>query len=72
MAKTTKNPSSATKRVVGASRALTAQNKKALECILGLCSHKEGAKGCLYWKIVDADDPARAQYDLIIKLMKGK
>lgn len=65
------NPSSKKKRVREPSRGLTAQNKKTLECILGLCRHSPEAKTCLYWtKVVDNDDPALAQYKLIEKLIK--
>lgn len=60
------------KRVVGPSRGLTAQKKKDLECILGLCSHSISSKTCLYWnKVVDAENPAGVQYRLIIKLLGG-
>lgn len=65
------NPSSKKKRVRAPSRGLTAQNKKTLECILGLCGHGPEAKTCLYWtKVVDNDDPALVQYKLIEKLIK--
>lgn len=59
------------KRAREPSMALTAQNKKTLECILGLCGHGPEAKTCLYWtKVVDNDDPALVQYKLIEKLIK--
>lgn len=62
------------KRVREPSRGLTAQNKKDLECILGLCKHSAMTNTkCLYWdKVVDAPDPAAEQYKLIIKLLGGK
>lgn len=55
------------------SRGLTAQNKKDLECILGLCKHSAFTNTkCLYWdKVVDAADPAQEQYKLIVKLIGG-
>ena len=54
------------------SRGLTAQNKKTLECILGLCTHSMENKNCLYWnKVVDAENPAEVQYKLIVKLIGG-
>ncbi len=65
-----KNPSPQKKRVRSDSRGLTAQNKKDLECILGCCKH---ASDCTYWKkVVDAEDPAREQFNLIIKMFGGK
>lgn len=64
-----KNPSSKKKRVTEPLRGLTAQNKKALQCILGCCEHDITSKTCVYWaKVVDADDPAREQMKLIAKL----
>ena len=62
------------KRAREPSRGLTAQNKKDLECILGLCKHSAMTNTkCLYWdKVVDAPDPAAEQYKLIIKLLGGK
>lgn len=62
------------KRAREPSRGLTAQNKKTLECILGLCKHSAMTNTkCLYWdKVVDAADPAAEQYKLIIKLLGGK
>lgn len=64
---------SAKKRVTARSRGLTAQNKKTLECILGVCKHSPFTNTkCLYWdKVVDAADPAQEQYKLIIKLIGG-
>ena len=62
------------KRARAPSKGLTAQNKKDLECILGLCKHSalSNAK-CLYWdKVVDATDPAQEQYKLIVKMLGGK
>lgn len=70
--KTVKNTTSSIKRVRTQNKGLTAQNKKALECILGLCAHSMESKTCLYWnKVVDAEDPAKVQYKLIIKLIGG-
>lgn len=66
-----KTPSQKEKRVRTQNKGLTAQNKKTLECILGLCGHGPEAKTCLYWtKVVDSDDPALVQYKLIEKLIK--
>ena len=66
------NSSSKKKPLRTQNRGLTAQNKKDLECILGLCSHSITSKTCLYWnKVVDAEDPAAAQYRLIVKLIGG-
>lgn len=67
------NSSSATKRATARSKGLTAQNKKDLECILGLCKHSALTNTkCLYWdKVVDAADPAQEQYKLIVKLIGG-
>jgi len=61
------------KRVKEPSRGLTAQNKKTLECILGICKHGPmGTAKCLYWdKVVDSSDPGREQLKLIIKLIGG-
>lgn len=60
------------KRVVGPSKGLTAQKKKELECILGLCSHSPSSKTCKYWnKVVDAEFPEGVQYKLIVKLIGG-
>lgn len=66
-----KNPSSQKKRAREPARGLTAQNKKDLECILGVCKHEvPGKSKCLYWdKVVDNDDPAKVQFDLIVKLL---
>lgn len=73
MTKTVKNPSSKKKAHTAQSKGLTAQNKKDLECILGVCKHEISSKTCLYWnKIVDAEDPARAQYKLIERMLGGK
>lgn len=70
---TVKHTSSTTKRTTARSKGLTAQNKKDLECILGLCNHSITSKTCKYWnKVVDSDDPAQVQYKLIIKLFGGK
>lgn len=70
MQKTVKNPSPQKKRARRDSRGLTAQNKKDLECILGCCQHESG---CVYWKkVVDAEDPARMQFELINKMIGGK
>jgi len=70
--KTVKNASSGAKRVRTQNKGLTAQNKKDLECILGACKHEPTSKTCLYWnKVVDAEDPAKAQYKLIIKIIGG-
>ena len=67
------NPSPKEKRATVASRGLTAQNKKTLECVLGCCNHSVGSKNCLYWtKVVDCDDPASMQLKLITKLVGGK
>lgn len=67
------NPSSKKKRRTERSRGLTAQNKKALECILGCCEHEPTCKTCAYWaKVVDSDDPAATQMKLIIKMIGGK
>lgn len=66
------NSSSKKKPLRTQNRGLTAQNKKDLECILGLCSHSITSKTCLYWnKVVDAENPAGAQYRLIVKLIGG-
>ena len=73
MAKTVKNPSSTKKRTTTRNRGLTAQNKKDLECILGLCSHTPSSKTCKYWnKIVDAEFPEQVQYKLIERMLGGK
>lgn len=71
--KTVKNASSGAKRVRTQTKGLTAQNKKDLECVLGLCKHSPFTNTkCLYWdKVVDAADPAREQYKLIIKIIGG-
>ena len=71
--KTVKNTSQPKKRVRTQNKGLTAQNKKDLECILGLCNHSAfGSAKCLYWdKVVDAADPAQMQYKLIVKLIGG-
>jgi hypothetical protein len=70
--KTVKNTSSGAKRVRTQNKGLTAQKKKTLECILGLCTHSIENKNCLYWnKVVDAENPAGVQYKLIIKLIGG-
>lgn len=59
------------KRVRTQNKGLRTQNKKTLECILGLCNHGPEAKTCLYWtKVVDSEDPAAVQYKLIEKLIK--
>lgn len=64
--------SSTKKRVTTRSKGLTLQNKKDLECILGLCTHSITSKTCLYWnKVVDAENPAGVQYKLIVKLIGG-
>ena len=64
--------SSTKKRVTARSKGLTVQNKKDLECILGMCNHSITSKTCLYWnKVVDANNPAEAQYKLIVKLIGG-
>lgn len=69
--KTVKHTSLKKKRATEPSKGLTVQNKKTLECILGLCKHNPEAKTCLYWtKVVDDDDPALVQYKLIEKLIK--
>lgn len=67
------NPSRTKKRNTAHSRGLTAQNKKDLECILGLCKHNAMSNTkCLYWdKVVDSADPAQEQYKLIVKLIGG-
>lgn len=66
------NPSTKKKRSTAQNKGLTAQNKKDLECILGACKHEPTSKTCLYWnKVVDAEDPAKAQYKLIIKIIGG-
>lgn len=69
----TQNPTSKKKRVVARSKGLTAQKKKDLECILGLCKHSAlSSTKCLYWdKVVDAADPAEEQFKLITKLIGG-
>lgn len=73
MAKTVKNQSSTKKRATTRNRGLTAQNKKDLECILGLCSHAPSNKTCKYWnKIVDAEFPEQVQYKLIERMLGGK
>lgn len=65
--------SSKKKRATTQTRGLSAQNKKALECILGCCSHEITNKSCVYWnKVVDSDDPALTQMKLIAKLFGGK
>lgn len=70
---TVKHTSSTQKRAATRSNGLTVQNKKDLECILGLCSHSITSKTCKYWnKVVDAENPAGVQYKLIIKLFGGK
>lgn len=64
--------SSTKKRVAARSKGLTVQNKKDLECILGMCNHSITSKTCLYWnKVVDANNPAEVQYKLIVKLIGG-
>lgn len=61
------------KRVREPFKGLTAQNKKALQCILGCCDHSIESKTCVYWnKVVDSDDPALTQMKLIAKLFGGK
>lgn len=51
---------------------LSDKQKKELECILGLCSHSISSKTCAYWnKVVDAENPARVQFKLIVKLIGG-
>lgn len=74
MGKSMTTSSRPTKRVTARSKGLTAQNKKDLECILGLCAHSPmGKTKCLYWdKVVDAADPAKEQYKLISRLLGGK
>lgn len=73
MAKTVNNTSRTKKRIRTQNKGLTAQNKKALECILGLCDHTPSSKTCLYWnKVVDSEDPAGIQLKLITKLIGGK
>lgn len=65
--------SSKKKRVREPFKGLTAQNKKALQCILGCCDHSIESKTCVYWnKVVDSDDPALTQMKLIAKLFGGK
>lgn len=67
-----KIPTKTQKRVRTQNKGLTAQKKKTLECILGLCTHSIENKNCLYWnKVVDAENPAGVQYKLIIKLIGG-
>lgn len=67
-----KIPTKTQKRVRTQNKGLTAQKKKTLECILGLCTHSMENKNCLYWnKVVDAENPAGVQYKLIIKLIGG-
>lgn len=66
-------PSSARKRATARNSGVSAQNKKALECILGCCNHGCTSKTCTYWnKVVDSDDPAKMQMKLIIKLFGGR
>ena len=66
------NTSSKKKPLRTQNKGLTAQKKKTLECILGLCSHDISSKTCLYWnKVVDAENPAGVQYKLIVKLIGG-
>lgn len=66
-------PSPTKKRARAKARGLSAQNKKALECILGCCNHECTSKTCVYWnKVVDSDDPAKTQFKLIEKIFGGK
>lgn len=63
-------PSTKKKPRVARSSGVTAQIKKDLMCVLGCCKHENN---CVYWKkVVDSDDPAKTQYDLILKMFGGK
>lgn len=42
--------------------------RQQMECIWGTCSHKLGAKTCLYYKVVDL--PVEKQVDYIMKTIK--
>lgn len=68
--KTTKDPSRKKKPPTGPSRGLRTQIKNDLKCILGCCNHAIDNPKCRYTKIVDAADPAGAQYKLIVKMIE--
>lgn len=73
MTETVKHTSRQKKARTAHSKGLTAQNKKDLECILGVCTHSISSKTCLYWnKVVDAENPERVQYKLIERMLGGK
>lgn len=70
---TVKHTSQRPKRARVPSDGLTSQNKKDLECILGICNHTITSKTCLYWnKVVDSEDPGRVQYKLIERIWRKK